>query len=52
MNQLWTKSEWRHEFPGGGGALDFQMVGVCRWGGGFETDPVLNRSAHQKYTLS
>ena len=18
--------------PGGGGALDFQMVGVCRWG--------------------
>ena len=42
--------------PGGGGALDFQLVGGVPLGGGgggdCKPDPVLNRSAHEKYTLS
>ena len=37
---------------GGGGALTSQLGRGCRWGMGWKPDPVSNRSAHQKYTLS
>ena len=35
---------------GGGGALDFDVDGGCRWGR--KPDPVAMRSVHQKYFLS
>ena len=37
---------------GGGGYSTFNWVGECRGGGGLKPDPVSNRSAHKKYTLS
>ena len=48
----WFSIHWGNIPGGGGGALDFQMVGVCRWGVENRTLSILNRSAHEKYTLS
>ena len=38
--------------PGGGGALDFHLDGRGGAAGGRKPDPVSNRSARKKYTLS
>ena len=53
VGSIQEESQLLEQTPGGGGgALDFQMVGVCRWGVEL-TGPCLKPlGAREKYTLS